>query len=443
MSARPRRPNLVLIICDALRADHLGCYGFPRSLTPNLDELARRGILFEDAVTTSPETAAAHASIMTGCYQTRHGIVETPSAISEDVETLAQICNTADYETGAVVSSPVILGPDFLTGIARGFSDYTALWPDSRRQQELVDAADTAALASDWLSRQSGRPFFLWVHFVEPHGPYRVADPALLELVRNLPRREGEPSALPVLVDNFDPGGIPPVQVMGDNRDPVSYRAHYAARVAYVDRYVGELLRRLRSEGFGETVVALTSDHGELLGEHDYYFQHCVTVFQPVLRVPLIISGPGVTAGRRLRSGVSHVDLMPTLLELLGLGKPSLPAQMHGRSLLPLLRNGEDVSPVPRYAMCKLTKEWYVLLGRYKYTRGDGTSGAPGRLIDLAADPQEEVDISGKEPTTAAKLGELLSRFIRTAPNLLSTPPRPPDDLHDEQKRQLEALGYL
>jgi arylsulfatase A-like enzyme len=441
-----KRRNLILIVSDALRADHLGCYSSTMPLSPTVDALARRGALFTDVLSSAPLTGASHATLMTGTYQTRHGVVDNSGAIPDKLATLAEVLEAAGYRTGAFVSN-VALRPQNLRGIERGFATYNVELPAVERNRPLSFyrvARDTAAAAGEWLGRKSRAPFFLWVHFIEPHGPYEVPEPDLLAPVTNLPRIQGEPPALPVLKSNYLPNGIPAYQVLGDERDPRQYRLRYAARVRYMDKYLQKLLDHLRRLGLeDDTLVAFTADHGELLGEHGYYFMHSTTVLDPVLRVPFVLAGPGVPPGARLSVPVSNADIMPTLLALLGVSAGAAAKQMQGRSLTSVLREG-STEPRPIYALSKHTMESCVRLGPLKYVRSEAANTGREGLFDLAQDPGEFHDVSRSRPSDAAKLKELLAKFMAQNPGVLTgAAANPAPRLSDEDRQRLKALGYL
>jgi arylsulfatase A-like enzyme len=442
-----RKPrNLILIVSDTLRADHLGCYGSPLDMTPRLDDLARMGTVFTNFMSCSPFTADSHASMMTGSYQTRHTVVNNGGAIPIDLVTLAHVCQREGYETAAFVSNPV-LRPAHLVGIDRGFGVYDDALPTMEFNRDLAyrTAPDTIAAATTWLQRQEGRPFFLWVHLQEPHGPYLVPDPSLLQAIEEMPAIEGEAERLPVLEGRSQQrNGIPVYQVLGTERRPVRYRAHYAARTAWVDRIIGQFIADVRRLGLDrETALAFTSDHGELLGEDHYYFTHGITVLPAVLHVPFILAGPGVEAGRKVGSLAGSTDIMPTLLDMLGLGSQSLLAKLQGRSLAPSLSGEHQEEGEPRYAVSARGREWSVMLGQHRYTAFDELAESAGTLARLAPGPEGMRDISAEEPATAARLRAMLQAFIGTAPDLLRHLGQRSPRMSAADRRRLEALGYV
>jgi len=442
---RSTGPNLLLIVVDTLRADHVGALGCPLPASPCIDQLVRRSVVFERAVSCAPLTGAAHASLMTGTYQTRHGVTGNHGAISDRVPTLAETLKEQGYETAAIVSNPV-LTPGNLAGIERGFRDYNTEFPsvELNRQSTYRDARDTTARAVQWLGRRHRRPFFLWVHYQEPHGPYEVPDRELLTRIGSPIRLPGEPPSLPVLPGQFGQGGIPQYQVLGRVRDPSVYRAHYAARAAYADRFVGELVDHVsKSELDANTVIALTSDHGELLGEHGYYFQHGITALWPVLHVPLLVGGPGIPAGRRITAAVGTVDIAPTLLDLLGISPSAAGSEPDGRSLKPWIQGQTPAEDIPRFAMCERSLEVCAVVGCHKYTVSVRAGQGSESLTDTDSDPREDHNLLSKEAEMASMLRQRLDPFIGDATSALTAGRSPMPSLSPEDRRRMKALGYL
>lgn len=446
-AARGNGLNLILIVSDTLRADRLGCYGSALGITPNIDALARRGTVFENVMSCAPLTGASHVSLMTGAYQTRHGIPRNYGRLPGRLVTLAQKCRAAGYRTAAMVSNPV-LGPRSLNGIDRGFDLYDAEFPSMERNRDDAyrDATDTTAVAHRWLRAGPRQPFFLWMHYQEPHGPYEVPERSFREKAGEVAAGEVEAAVLPVMSGDSGRGGIPRYQVLGTARAPDYYRGCYAARTAYVDSRIGRLLDEVGRLGLEQdTVVAFTSDHGELLGEHEYYFQHGITVLQPVLHIPLILAGPSIRVGERASQLASNTDIMPTVLDLLDIGCDDIAGQLDGCSLAPMLQRGAAGDDRCAYSMCESTGEWSVREGQYKFVLAEPAPNNRGRLADLEEDPAEERDVSAEEPLVAERLRDNLLRFRSAAPRLLAPGERQQElpALTDEDKRRFRALGYL
>jgi len=324
-------PNVLLITVDTLRADHLHCYGQSMPTSPNIDALAARGVLFERAIAASGYTGPAHSSIMTGRYPRRNSNGFSNGLLALDgVETLAEAFRQAGYDTAAFVSNGVLAAR---SGLNHGFAVYDDELPDPEPNRAVSErvAPQTLERALAWLARPRTQPFFLWVHFQDPHGPY-TPPPPYRDRFR-VPAAGGEPE-LRVLDDDSGQGGIPRYQFVEGARRASDYRSRYSGEIAFMDQSVGPLLAAVDQQG--PAVVALTADHGESFGENGFYFAHGQSAAPDLSHVPLIISAPGLRSGHRPEP-VSHVDIMPTLLELAG--RPQ-PADVDGIPLGPVLRTG-------------------------------------------------------------------------------------------------------
>jgi arylsulfatase len=326
-----RPPNVLLITIDTLRADHLHCYGQPLPTSPHIDALAARSVVFERAIATSGYTGPAHASIMTATYPRRNSMGFSNGLLAlGGVETLAETFRQAGYETAAFVSNAVL---GARSGLDRGFDIYDDEFPNVEGNRPAVFerlAPQTVAQALVWLGQARTKPFFIWVHFQDPHGPY-TPPPPYFDRFQG-PAVDGEPE-LAMVDDNAGQGGIPPYQLIDGLRRVSDYRRRYAGEIAYMDQSVGELIAAV--ERHPPTIVALTADHGESFGENDFYFVHGHSAAPDLSHVPLIVNAPDLRAERRADL-VSHVDIMPTLLELAG---QPVPAGVEGIALGPALRD--------------------------------------------------------------------------------------------------------
>ncbi len=398
-SQHTQRPlNLVLVTIDTLRADRLGCYGNSKIETPNLDKLAQAGTLFENAVTHAPLTAPSHASMFTGMYPTVHKVRDTGGfVLQERHTTLAEVLQQKGWDTAAFVGASV-LKKSF--GFAQGFAVYDDQMPKpgaagetgefpERRAGEVVDRA------IQWLGVQSGKPFFLWVHVFDPHSPY-------------------DPPA--------------PFRQKYDGRP-------YDGEVAYTDRQLGRLFETIAKKSTPEsTVIAVLSDHGESLADHGE-FTHGVFLYDSTLRIPFLMSGPGVPKALRVKQQARTVDLTPTLMEVMGM-KP--PPGMQGASLVPVF-TGKETPAAVSYAetlFSKLNMGWSELRAirtdRWKYIRAPKPE-----LYDLAADPGESSNVFASHPAEAQVLESKL-RSIIGAPEKVETSP-----VDRRIMDQLRSLGYL
>ena len=320
--------NVLLVTIDTLRADHLGTYGYRRATSPRIDSFARGAVVFEDAYTFWPKTRGSFVAMLTGRRDSLSGYGKSHSMLLDFNPTLADVLRKASYQTAAVVDNGNVAARH---GYAKGFETYRETWQEKALPTEIDRARAISAAAADFFERApESRPFFLWLHYVNPHAPYTPPAPYdtafLDEQARSGPRL--------AVVPGFH-GGIPR-QWAVPGRDVLGYYvAQYDGEIAAVDEEVGRVLDALRASGAWErTLVVLTSDHGESLGEHGYYFDHGEDLFDPSLRIPLIVSLPGTPASRS-RVPASTLDIVPTVLDAL---KVSYPPDLSGKSLLGALR---------------------------------------------------------------------------------------------------------
>ena len=317
--------NLLFITIDTLRADHLGAYGYGKPTSPQMDALAARGALFERFYTYWPKTRGSFVMMMTGRRPSQNGYSKTHPAILGFNPTLATVLEDAGYATAATVDNANVAAQH---GYARGFGTYRETWQEPALKTEMDRTHAITADGVAFLQKaRPEQPFFLWLHYVNPHAPY--SPPAPYDTMFVDPDAVARSPRLPV-VPGFR-GGIHRLWAVPGQDRLGWYIAQYDGEIRTVDAEVGKVLAALdASPAAGSTLVVLTSDHGESLGEHGYYFDHGEDVFEPSLAVPLIVAGPGVTAGTRSRGWSNTLDLLPTILDVL---KVSYPPELAGRSL--------------------------------------------------------------------------------------------------------------
>ncbi len=429
------RPRLVLLLSvDTLRADRLGAYGSDRGLTPNLDELAARSEVFELAYAPAPFTVPSMSSVHTGRHPQQNGIAINEHILPESEPTLAEALHGAGFRTGAVVSNYVLRRK---TGLAQGFERYD----DRQRQMEAVRSmperiaphtTDDALKLLDVLL-EDGQPVFLWVHYQDPHGPY--TPPAEL-LTPEVERERALPDGqrrLNFRSDHRGMGGIPNYQRLGDQDEAGFYRGGYDAEIRYTDAEIGRLLDGLDARGLSaETLIVFLADHGEGLGEDDYWFAHGEYLSDALVRVPLFVSAPGRAPGRRSEV-VGLIDVLPTLLGLVGVRAPD---GVTGRDIFE--RGPRDStlylatlggSTVPRRA---LVDEGY----KYLIEMTPRGSVLRERLFRLG---DESRDLATTEPQRAQTMRARLDAMARIRPDnkaLLQERSR-------EEREQLRKLGYV
>ena len=425
----PRRPgdppNVVLIGIDTLRADRVSSYGYRRNTTPHLDRLAAEGVRFDQTVSASNWTAPAFASILTGLPVGRHGVRNGDLAMSDRVETLAERLRAGGWRTHAVLYKAFLFG----LGLEQGFDRWFNL-PTSRRTAQVnLDKALT------WLDRHHDRRFFLFLHLDDPHQPFNQPPP--------FDSRFGDAHALeelaielPISIRGSRVGGCPGcVGERGARPEfiPVA-QALYDGEVAYTDDRIGVLLERLREHRiYDDTVVAVVSDHGELIYDRQGppplpvatiaggWGHGSARLVDALVRVPMILKpalGRRFEPGRIVREQVRVTDLAPTILEAVGLASAPSPADgVDSRSLWPLIdgrERGDRVAFVenPRRGVAGLrTRDW-------KYAVHSRARAQPlHELYDLRADPEERINVASRRPGEVARLGDALASYLlRTRP---------------------------
>ena len=405
VGAPSSRPNVILITVDTLRADQLGCYGDAAAATPHMDSLATDGIRFADASAHVPLTLPSHSSIMTGVYPPVHGVRDNIGyTLSEDQVTLAELLKGQGYATGGFVGAFVL---DSKTGIDQGFDHFSDDFDIDLKEPRLVNLAyvekrgdEVVGNALAWLQQQKAGPFLAWIHLFDPHDPYRPPPPF-------------------------------------EERFPED---RYRGEVAYTDSLIGEIIGWLKQEQlYDDALVVFTSDHGEALGEHGEP-THGLFVYESVLRVPLIVKLPGqVNAGTTMAHPVQSIDILPTVLQSLGIDQP---AAVQGVELLSRI-NSKSAPARPVYAESLYPRTQYgwsalrcIREGSFKYIQ------APrAELYDLSTDPLELENLLLQNETMASRLKASLQSFRETHDRDQTSSQAAQVDA--ETLARLQALGYV
>lgn len=399
----PAPRNVVLVSIDTLRADHLGCYGYERIQTPNIDRLASESAVFDNAATAVPLTMPSHSSIFTGRSPLRHGVIDNLGYyLGEDEETLAEVLHANGYRTGGFVGSFVL---DSTWGMAQGFDEYFDDFGTSSGVRGLESSQrpgnEVLEPALAWIREVRTGPFFAFIHFFDPHTPY---------------------AAPPPFRDEY-------------GKDDVG---RYDGEIAFVDSLVGKLLTALDEMNLSDdTLVVLMGDHGESLGDHAED-THGFFIYDATTHIPLIVHRPHEFSGVRIRAQVRSIDVMPTILDLLGV---EIPSGVEGVSLHGLLdRPDEDpgLSAYMESEYARLHFNWAPLSGlrtaRYKFIEAPTPE-----YYDLLADPGETHNIASSRAATVARLSRELAAMRQdrraTEPSNVSSDP--------ETEARLRALGYV
>lgn len=425
--------NLLLITVDTLRADHLGTYGYSLDTSPSIDSLATAGMQLDNVVTVRPKTSPSFATILTGTYPSRHGIHAPAMVLRPEFVTLAERLKAMGFSTGASVTNGN-LAPEF--GFAQGFDSF---------EWGLTDASAVTDRGLAWLdSREDdSQPWHMWVHYTDPHTPY-------------------------------DPPSGYAERFMAEGSDSRSAReiAAYDGEIFYTDKEIGRLLSWLhaRPSMLERTLILFTADHGESLGEHDYWFEHGMYPYEASSHVPLILVAPSVIVpGARSDALISNVDLVPTLLD--ALDAPTTDAA-DGRSFLPLLCGlssegprsfayieagyGEHIGPGRTRALRRdSAKTIERLVGWARWPRSpldflwamdarlEGGLDGPERY-DLVTDPAEATNVAAVDPAlTESEISRLRAIARRTGTSGFTASALDPADIDPESLRSLKALGYI
>jgi arylsulfatase A-like enzyme len=416
----PAPAGIVLVSLDTLRADHVGCYGYALPTTPAIDALGREGLVFEEAIAHAPSTLASHSSILASLVPQHHGAsFARLRGLPPEALTLAEVLKSQGYRT-ASFNEGGQLSAEF--GVSQGFDEYRS-YRKTRFAQLLADAGA-------WLERAPAQgapraPFFLFLHTYGPHAGY-FPEPRLLSLFETgyagpLPDRIGQK-----LLNRVNRHELP--LSAADVRHIV---AAYDAEIRGADELLGGFLTKLRTLGlYDGSVIAVTSDHGEELGERGRYGAHAHTLYDELLRVPLVIKlAGGRDAGRRVAGPVRGIDVAPTLLAAAGI---PVPGEFEGRELLSPLEHPEDRPPA---------LSWLDGLPPLERTsiRTDAWKLDGPRLYDLAGDPRETRDAAAQRAEVVASLSRLRDSLLASRPALRSQEVRPSQELSE----QLRSLGYI
>jgi len=390
---------VILVSVDTLRADRLPAYGYGGVETPAIDRLVADAVLFERAYSHSPQTLPAHVSMFTGLLPVEHGVRDNLGfAVGPEQTLLPELLAPLGYRSAAVVSSYVLRKE---VGLARGFDSYDdrlpQALPGASSAQAQRDGSESLQVAERWLTENAvpGAPVFLFLHLYEPHAPY----------------------APPDRFARYEP---------------------YDGEIAYADEIVGRLFDYLRARGlYDDALIVLLSDHGEGLGDHGEQ-EHGVFLYDEAIRVPLVMKLPGGRqAGRRVAVPVQHIDLLPTLLDLVD---APVPARLRGRSLRPLLA-GDDGGWQERYVYAEALypryhfgwSELYALTtAQHRYIRAPREE-----LYDLITDPDERENLVAQRARTVRDLGAALDELRGAGPL------QAPAAISDDALRRLRSLGYL
>ena len=479
-------PNIILITMDTVRTDHLSCYGYQRLTTPNLDRFSQEGVVFKNAYATNSWTLPSHASIFTGLYPSKHGADHTSDSLhgeagqkqeyldwyellsrnftklSKEHQTLAEILSAGGYRTAGIIGG---IFCSSIFGLSRGFDYYDDEIPFFNIRffllYQLIDhcfslndfftqygylgkriAVDLNSSAFKWLEKDHGQPFFLFINYMDAHTPYLPPPPYdgyFSKIPKNIILRNNPPPDASFVTAQTN---LTNSVISGDHQLTPEEKeltvSLYDGGILYLDHYLGLLFEKLKDlKAYDNTIIIITSDHGEAFGEHNQ-MEHGLTLYEEVLRVPLIIKYPSAYLQREvIEKRVSLVDLMPTILSFL---RYPIPPGIDGEAL------GNSDHPVMAELMMGIAKSGYkgsrdlraVYQGREKYI---WASNGSNEFYNLEIDPYEEENIIEKFPYRAEAMDRNLKQWLASFEYLKTEQEGVKISKQTEEK--LRALGYL
>jgi len=399
-------PNILFITVDTLRSDHLASYGYEKIKTPHIDSLAQKGTLFKNVISHTPLTMPSHASIFTGTYPQFHGVRDNGyGRLKDEAVTLAEVLQQEDYATAAFVST-FVLNAKF--GLNQGFETYDDVLQDRdpgkiiKHMEGERTADQVTGAAVQWLKDNHDKPFFLWVHYYDPHSIYNPPSP-YKEIYKDNP---------------------------------------YDGEIAFTDEQIGVLLSSLSELGLDKnTMIVFTSDHGESLGEHGEN-GHAVFVYDTTQKVPLIFVYPKeVPQEKMVENQVRHVDIMPTVLDFLRMKKNP---QIQGTSLARLIKKRSKGQNLPAYSESLYANKHYNWsdLKAYRKRPWKYIQSSKPELYHIEEDPGEVVNLAEKRPDLVQKLDRELEQFLKKTTSEESDQENK-EEIDEETRERLMSLGYI
>ena len=469
-----KKPNIILISIDTLRADHLSCYGYYRKTTPNIDNLASEGTIYLNNFSTGVWTPPAHASMLTGLYVSEHGVYGD-KRLADSVPTIATVLKGNEYQTSGFVNNSAV---GALVGFDKGHDTFVEVWkgikPKSiieriirggvrrirkRLGYEDMGADKTNKLFYDWIRNHMDkeRPFYAFLHYIEPHNPLDPPYPYKNKyLNKKMFKNTDEPKIKKVANNPL----ICFVEDLSLNDDEIDIlKALYDSEIEYTDSKIGEVVEILKENNlYDDTMVVITSDHGEHLGEHNLW-SHAASLYREILHIPLIIKFPeGIEYIKKVDSYTQLVDIFPTVMKIADIPENAL-NNNSGISLVYNKKNGnlfhdlvfaEWEGRIPYFIEKRLTgpksslitskfvkKMWMVLDSKYKYI---SSSDGQDELYDLKNDKNELNNLISKNQEVAARMKMKLAEWKSRRTKNIS---KEQFIIDEEIKRNLEALGYI
>jgi arylsulfatase A-like enzyme len=453
-SSPPLGPNVLLVVMDTVRSANLSLYGYERETTPHLDAFAREALVFENAFAIAPWTIPNHASMFTGRYACDHGATQESKFLAPSALTIAEILTNHGYDTAGITSNANVAAKK---GFSQGFLEYVDLWRSSVREPfeagRAVPEGDsgafaTAIAAEEWLAekRDTDRPWFLFLNYIEAHSPYEPAERFW---------RAYLPDGLPASehVTEYDYVDYLAGAYQMSAEDFRAAEALYDAEIRYLDEQIGALLKRLDERGdLSNTLVIITSDHGEYFGEHGL-IGHQFGLYDPVLRVPLIVRPPkGTAVPGRASARVEVIDLFATILDAAG-----APASVESASRSVLGESQRGMALAESYRPLKYLRKLEARHPNFDASRFDRrirsirdgdykfiwSSDGRHELYQIETDSLESRDLAAHDAEQVARFSRILEGWSQNCDSQVALAADAEPELDDEMRAELRALGYV
>lgn len=425
LSLESDRPNLILISIDTLRADHLGCYGYNRNTSPNIDRFAEDNVLFKNTIAQSSWTLPSHMSMLTGLYPSRHGVLSSRKKLGDEHLTLGEILQNAGYQTVAMTDG-AYMSHKF------GYQGFDLF--DDKPIQSWGSIERTYTKAVNWLRKNHSSTFFLFLHTYQVHAPYNPSPQYDVYSDKNY-RGILEATANKLATDYH---GIQDKMKLEDYTYLVD---KYDGDIYYTDHFFGKLFKELRDLGlYDRSIIVLTSDHGENFLDHKAYHIGHLELYDEIIKVPLIIKAPAFLKKHIVEAQVESIDIMPTVLELLGI---STPKGLDGESLAELTKKGSYNST---FAFSEKdydnkiirSEDWKLLL-----RASNDSESSEIELYNLKVDPDENSNLFAQEVEIGKSLFAELQAWMGIQKRRSKFVPTDKIELDENLKEQLKALGYM
>ena len=426
-----KRPNIILVVIDTLRADHVGCYGYQRNTTSNNDPLARDGEVIKNAISAAPWTMASIASLLTSQYPCVLGLRKQPAMLDSRFPMLSEVLKQYDYTTYGVFTA-ASLSPRL--GVSRGFDDYR--YRKKPRRGAVISSPYVTKEAISFLGKSQKEPFFLFLHYFDPHYNY-----ILHKQYDYSPPYHGSVESNHSMLDLWH-------KLHELSEDDIRYLlALYDSEIAFTDEYIGKLLDELKKQGlYEDSIIIVTADHGEEFLERGW-LGHTITLHEEMMHVPLIMKLPGYGA-RVIDSPVGLIDIVPTIYQYMGL---KMPDGLEGKALD--LNRGDSIANRPIFTetfnpqrarpnvrpiafRSIISGNWKLIYDQIKNSN---------QVYNLSEDPHERNDLSGQRSEQKRVLKGLLSKWINYVKTKQKVGPVPDESelFTPEERKELESLGYL